>query len=139
MDVVIRPVNDRFLAEVAFPGFELGVVDAMSGLEFLAQHLVDERTKTLIELLLERGVEGSFFSLEEDKWIEAVYRLLFWEWREVDGGWEITHEYLGFAGDWDEALHLALMLEDAHYPYHDEAAARVARQAFAKLPDPDVG
>ena len=31
MNVILRPVNDRFLEDVAFPAFSLGVVDAAHG------------------------------------------------------------------------------------------------------------
>ncbi|MBI3181684.1 MAG: hypothetical protein HYZ28_06040 [Myxococcales bacterium] len=135
MEVVIRPVNDRFLYEVAFPAFELGVVDAQAGLELLHSKLRDERTQTLLELLLDRGVSGSFFGLEEDKWVEAVYRLLFWEWVEQDEGWVILNEYTGFACDWEQGINLAMMLEDADYRYHDPTKAQLSRHAAFKLPD----
>jgi hypothetical protein len=139
MEVVIRPVNDRFLQEVAFPAFESGVIDAVAGLEVFLEHLSDEHTRALIEMLLERGVEGSFFSLEEDKWIEAVYRILFWEWIKENDGWTVSAEYVGFAGDWDLSLHLALMLEQPYYPYHDEKQSRDFRQEFLQTPEAEMG
>jgi hypothetical protein len=139
MEVVIRPVNDRFLREVAFPAFELGVMDATSGLQALQTAIVDDRTRMLIDNLLERGVEGSFFSLEESTWIETVYRLLFWEWTRSVEGWVVSSEYVGFAGDWETSLHLALMLEDPSYPYHDEKEAERVRHDFARMPDIGCG
>ena len=134
MDVVIRPVNDRFLEEVAFPAFEAGVLDASAGLQALLEKLHDERTCLLLEMLLQHGVEGSFFSLEEDKWVETVYRLLFSEWIEEAEGWTVSADYVGYAGDWEQTLHLCLMLEDPNYPYHDEVKARQARRDFLENP-----
>ncbi len=139
MEVVLRPVNDRFLHEVAFPAFEQGVVDAAAGLELLKQHLADERTSMLVELLLASGVRGSFFSLEEEKWVEIVYRLLFWEWVERGRGWVVGRELAGFAGDFEQLLHLSLMLEQANYPYFDPPQAKSYREAVLKLPEGEGG
>src|SRR5260221_725912 len=119
MEVVLRPVNDQFLKEVVFPPFKAGVVDAGPAFEFLLRHLQDEETCITLELLLERGMEGSFFGLTDDKWSKAVYRLLFIEWMKDSDGWVIGHEYEGYAGDWEDTLHLTLMLEDANYPYSE--------------------
>lgn len=135
MEVVIRPVNDRFLTEVVFPAFELGVVDAQAGLEQLGRKLADPRTQTLLEVLLQRGVEGSFFGLEEEKWVEAVYRLLFWEWQPTQEGWAILREYTGFACDLELGLHLAMMLERPEYPYFHREQAQAQRRAALQLPE----
>jgi hypothetical protein len=134
VDVVIRPVNDRFLEEVAFPAFEAGVLDAAAGLQALLDRVIDERTCLLLDLMLQHGVEGSFFSLEEDKWLETVYRLLFSEWIEESGGWTVSADYVGFAGDWEQTLHLCLMLDEANYPYYDEAKSRQYRRDFLEHP-----
>lgn len=139
MQVVLRPVNDRFLQKVAFPAFEQGVVDAVAGLELLKQQLADERTAMLIDFLLSSGVRGSFFSLEEDKWIEIVYRLLFWEWVERGRGWVVGRELLGFAGEFEQVLHLSLMLEQVSYPYFDPHKARSYREGVFKLPEGEGG
>ena len=134
MDVVIRPVNDRFLEEVAFPAFEAGVLDASAGLQALMDKLSDGRITLLLELMLQQGVEGSFFSLEEDKWLETVYRLLFSEWIEEPAGWNVSADYVGYAGDWEQTLHLCLMLEEPRYPYFDEAKSREYRHDFLEHP-----
>ncbi len=134
MDVVIRPVNGRFLEEVAFPAFEAGVLDATAGLTALAEKLRDEQVGISIEQMLQRGVQGSFYSLGEDRWLETVYRVLFWEWLHHPDGWTLSNEYFGFAGDWEQTLHLCLMLEDPVYPYRDEAAAEKRRREFLEIP-----
>src|SRR4051812_22810646 len=113
MDVVIRPVGDKFLKEVAYPAFEVGMVDATAGLEQLLQQVRDPHTQTQIEILLDRGVDGSFFSLNASQWLDVVYRLLFHEWKKGrDGGWVMGNEYLAYAGSLENTLHLALMLEE---------------------------
>jgi hypothetical protein len=140
MDVVIRPVNDRFLREVAFPVFETGVVDAVAALEGLLDHVQDDRTRILVETVLSRGVEGSFFTLDAYHWLEAAYRLLFWEWLpSLRGGWQISSEYVGFAGVLDETLNLALMIEDNRYPYWDAELSRQARIDFFNRPATNRG
>src|SRR5690349_2646184 len=129
MDIVIRPVKDRFLDEIAFPIFEMGMVNAKVALERLGQVVADDRTRLLIEVLLDRGVDGAFWSLDAEPWLETVYRLLFRGWEEAEDGWRSTDEIPGYAGSWDETLHLALMLEHPRYPYWDEEEARVVREA----------
>ncbi len=134
MEVVLRPVNDHFLREVVFPAFKLGVVEAAPAIAHLLRHLNDEHTRIGLDLLLERGVEGSFFGLTDEKWTEACYRLLFVEWLRDSEGWSIIHEYNAFAADWEATLHLTLMLEDDNYPYADESRARAYREAFFEAP-----
>ncbi|HXX30494.1 MAG TPA: hypothetical protein VEJ89_07235 [Myxococcaceae bacterium] len=123
MNVIIRPVNDRFLEEVAFPAFSLGVVDAGAGLARLLQGVADLRTRWLVERVLERTVGGSFFGLDDDDWLEALHRVLFAEWQLVDEGWTLVAEHPGYAGNYGHALHAALMLQEPAYPYWDRAAA----------------
>lgn len=140
MDVVIRPVGDRFLKEVVFPAFEVGMVDAAAGLDQLHGLIRDPHTQMAIEGLQERGVEGSFFSLDAQGWLDTVYRLLFFEWkRTADGGWTLGTEYIGYAGQLEEALHLTLMLEEPRYPYAEEEKARALRNTFVENPEPHFG
>ena len=139
MEVVLRPVNDHFLREVVFPAFKLGVIDAAPAIEHLLRHLNDEHTRIGLDLLLESGVEGSFFGLTDERWTEACYRLLFVEWLRDSEGWSISSEYAAFAGEWENTLHLALMLEDADYPYQDPAEARAYREAFFDAPKHQFG
>ncbi|MCA2978818.1 MAG: hypothetical protein INH41_13275 [Myxococcaceae bacterium] len=139
MDVVLRPVNDSFLKKVVFPAFELGVVDATPGLEFLLKHLNDEATRVLLEMLLEHAVDGSFFGLTDHRWSEAVYRLLFFEWLPDSDGWIIANQYMGYAGPWTETFHLALMLEDPQYPYADDEQADQFRRGFWSAPRLKLG
>ena len=127
-------MNDHFLREVVFPAFKLGVIDAAPAIEHLLRHLNDEHTRIGLDLLLERGVEGSFFGLTDEKWTEACYRLLFVEWLRDSEGWSIVSEYNAFAGEWESTLHLALMLEDPTYPYADAVRSRAYREAFFEAP-----
>jgi hypothetical protein len=139
MEVVLRPINDQFLRKVVFPAFELGVVDAAPAIEHLLRQLNDEGTRVLLEMLLEHSVDGSFFGLTDDRWSEAVYRLLFYEWLPDSDGWIISNQYSGYAGPWEETFHLALMLEDAQYPYADDEKADQFRRAFWGTPRKKFG
>ena len=139
MDIVIRPVNDRFLREVVFPALEMGVVSARMALERLLAVIGDERTRLLVEMLLERGVDGAFWSLEADAWLEALYRLLFREWTRTPGGWQTCAEYPCYAGRWDDTLHLAMMIDHPRYPYWDDEQSRMLREACLAAPTPDLG
>lgn len=137
MEVIFRPVNDEFLREVVFPTFELGVIEAEPALQFLTEYLNDEHTRNLVEIMLDRGVSGGFWGLEDDRWFQVCYRLLFWDWLRDGGGWSITDPLPGFAGTWEDTLHIALMLEHPEYPYQEPARARAYRKAF--FADPDTG
>jgi hypothetical protein len=123
VNVILRPVNDRFLEEVAFPAFTLGVVDAGAGLARLLQGMADARTVWLVEHVLDRTVGGSFFGLDDDDWLEALHRVLFAEWRDAGEGWTVVAEHAGYAGKYEHALHAALMLQEPAYPYWDPKAA----------------
>jgi hypothetical protein len=123
MEVVLRGVNDAFLEQVVFPALELGVRDAAPALERLIGQLADPELRLELELLLERGLDGSFFGLEDQTWSAAVYRLLFSGWARGPSGWSPTADLAAYAGDWQSTLHLTLMLEDERYPYADEARA----------------
>jgi hypothetical protein len=123
VNVILRPVNDRFLEEVAFPAFSLGVVDAGAGLARLLQGMADERTLWLVERVLERTVGGSFFGLDDDEWLEALHRVLFAEWQQTPVGWAVAFEHAGYAGKYEHSLHAALMLQEPTYPYWDPRAA----------------
>lgn len=140
MDVVIRPVGDKFLKEVAYPAFEVGMVDATAGLEQLRGQIQDAHTLTQIEILLDQGVEGSFFSLNANQWLDVVYRLLFHEWKKSrDGGWVMGSEYLAYAGSLENTLHLTLMLEEPRYPYTEPPKAKELRTLFIENPEPHFG
>jgi hypothetical protein len=139
MEVVLRPTNDKFFTDVVFPALELGVVDAVPAIEHLLKFLNDETTRIALELLLERGIEGSFFGLEDEKWSASIYKLLFNAWLEDAGGWTLSGEPATYAGDWEGTLHLALMLEDGAYPYFDDVRARTYRENFATSPFAEQG
>ncbi|MDP1822195.1 MAG: hypothetical protein Q8L48_03105 [Archangium sp.] len=139
MEVVLRPINDHFLQEVVFPAFELGVIDSGPAIEHLLQHLNDEATRVLLELVLDNTGGESFFGMTDDRWSQALYRLLFFEWFRDSEGWAVTQQYLGYAGPWEETFHLGLMLEDADYPYADEGRADLYRRAFWGQPKKQYG
>lgn len=139
MEVVLRPSNDRFLTEVVFPAFQLGVVDATPALEHLLAHVADRDTRVLLELVHDNTSRESFFGLDDDRWNQALYRLLFFEWTAWDDGWTCSHPALGFAGPWEETFHLALMLDDPAYPYADDARAAGYRRAFWDTPKKEFG
>jgi len=139
MDVVIRPVKDRFLHDIAFPVFEMGMTNARVALERLARVVADDRTQLLLEVLLARGVEGLFMDLDAEPWVETVYRLLFRDWEETDEGWVSPDELPAYAGNWHEVLHLALMLEHPRYPYWEEEESNVVRDACIQAPEEDLG
>lgn len=130
MEVVLRPINDHFLQEVVFPAFELGVIDSGPAIEHLLQHLNDEETRVLLELVMDNTAGESFFSMTDERWSQALYRMLFYEWFRDSEGWALTQQYVGYAGPWEETFHLGLMLEDADYPYADDARADLYRRAF---------
>ena len=123
MNVILKPVNDRFLEEVAFPAFALGVVDAGAGLARLLQGMADPRTLWLVEHVLDRTVGGSFFGLDDDDWLEALHRVLFAEWQQAPEGWTVVAEHAGSSGKYEHALHAALMLQEPSYPYWEPRAA----------------
>ena len=125
MNLVIRPVHDVFLEEVAFPAFKLGVVDAASGLAKLLESVGDERVAWLLGRVLDRTMGGSFFGLMDDEWLELVHLLLFAEWERRRDGWHVAREHPGYAAAYELALHVALMVQEPSYPYADaDAAAR---------------
>jgi len=125
VNLVIRPVHDVFLEEVAFPAFKLGVVDAASGLAKLLESVGDERVAWLLGRVLDRTMGGSFFGLMDDEWLELVHLLLFAEWERRRDGWHVAREHPGYAAAYELALHVALMVQEPSYPYADaDAAAR---------------
>lgn len=138
MDVVLRHANDRFLQEVAFPCFTLGMTDARAAIGTLLESVGDHRTKVLAELLIEQCPDGGLDVLEESSaWREVVYRLLFSDWLDGGVGWQVAAEPIGYAGALDQALNLALMLEHPDYPYGAPAEAAAYRAAFLTTPVPD--
>jgi hypothetical protein len=139
MEVVLRPVNDLFLREVVFPAFELGVIETGPAIEHLLRHLNDEETRVMLELVLEHAETPSFFGLTDDRWSQAVYRMLFYEWVKDSDGWMMAQAYPGYAGPWEESFHLSLMLEDPTYPYATDEQADLYRRAFWGQPKKTYG
>ena len=130
MNLVIRPVHDVFLEEVAFPAFAVGVVDAAAGLGKLLDQVADERVGWLLGQVLDRTVGGSFFGLVDDEWLELVHVLLFSEWERRADGWHVAREHPGYAAGYELALHVTMMLQDPSYPYADAEAAGRFREAW---------
>ncbi len=139
MDVVLHPVNDRFLSRVVFPALEQGCWQVSPALRQLADSLGDERVRLKLEQLLERGVDGSAFALESELWRLAAHRLLFSEWGEGPDGWVVKGHHVSFAASLDSALHLSMMLEDREYPYDHVKTARLLRKEFLAVPDRNMG
>jgi len=141
VQLVLRSVNDQFFDQIVFPVFEMGMVSSETALARLIPQLSDERAVMLLELLLERGAaQGTaLWGLEQDLWHEAVHRLLFADWEQVDGLWRVRAEDPGFAADWGQLLHLALMVESPHYPYDDEKQSRAIVQQLTAEPAPNLG
>jgi len=130
VNLVIRPVHDVFLEEVAFPAFAVGVVDAASGLGKLLELVAEERVAWQLSKVLDRTVGGSFFGLVDDEWLELVHVLLFSEWERRRDGWHVAREHPGYAASYELGLHVALMLQDPSYPYADPAAAARFREEW---------
>jgi len=130
VNLVIRPVHDVFLEEVAFPAFAVGVVDAASGLGKLLEWIADERVAWLLGRVLDRTVGGSFFGLLDDEWLELVHLLLFSEWERRRDGWHVAREHPGYAAGYELGLHVALMVQDPGYPYADPRAADRFREEW---------
>jgi hypothetical protein len=139
MEVVLRPINDHFLQEVVFPAFELGVIDSSPAIEHLLRHLNDEATRVLLELVMDNNGGESFFSMTDERWNQALYRMLFFEWFRDSEGWAVQQQYIGYAGPWEETFHLGLMLEDVDYPYADDGRADLYRRAFWGQPKKQFG
>jgi hypothetical protein len=139
MELVLRPVNDRFFHEQVLPFLARAMSDSAQALESLQGQLADEQGRLLCERLLSSHIGGGLGGLEQEPWAELVERLTFLQWEPGASGWEVVGQRVGYAGDWDEALHLALMLEDPTYPYWDARASHGRRDGFRQHPVADLG
>ena len=140
MELVLRPVNDHFFQELVLPFLTRAMADSERAVHALLEHLENEQARYLCERLLSSHTGGGLGGLEPEPWAELVDLLAFRQWGPGLGqGWDVVGEMAGYAGDWDEALHLALMLEDATYPYWDERQARMRRDSFRLRPLKDLG
>lgn len=139
MEVVLRPVNDRFFQELVLPFLTRAMGDAPGAVEALAGHLGDEHGRFLCERLLSTALSGGLGAVDPEPWAELVDRLAFLQWGEGHAGWQVVGQTAGYAGNWDEALHLALMVEDAKYPYWSAREARAVRDSWRLRPVADLG
>jgi hypothetical protein len=141
MQLVLRPVNDQFLNEIVFPIMEMGMVSSEVALTRLRPQIADERVGMLVESLLDRGAAHgtALWGLDTDMWLEIVHQLLFWDWTKAPDGWRLKAEYPGFAADWRQMLHLALMIENPHYPYDDAATATQVLEEMTTVPAGNLG
>ncbi|NMO20245.1 hypothetical protein HPC49_23085 [Pyxidicoccus fallax] len=139
MDVVLRPINDRFFHEQVLPFLTRAMADASGALESLLGELGDGQARMLCERLLSTAVPGGLGSVDAEPWAELVDRLVFLPWHEGPAGWDVAELQAGYAEGWDEALHLALMVEQPSYPYWDARAAREVRDGFRFRPLADMG
>ncbi|WP_338870397.1 hypothetical protein [Myxococcus stipitatus] len=139
MDVVLRPINDRFFHEQVLPFLARAMGDASGALESLLDSLGDGHSRMLCERMLSTALPGGLGSVDADPWADLVDRLAFLSWKEGAAGWEVGGDQAGYADAWDEALHLALMLEEPNYPYWDPRGAREVRDGFRFRPLADMG
>lgn len=138
MQVVLRPANDAFLHAVVFPGLAHGLHDAAGALEFWDQLLDDPNLAGVLELLHDLGAP-TLPALDHPKWPPLLYALLFDDWSEEGDRWRRGDAAVGYAGDLDHTLHLALLLEEPSYPYADPAEARAWRASFMERPQLRLG
>ncbi|QRN95816.1 hypothetical protein JRI60_43360 [Archangium violaceum] len=140
MELVLRPVNDRFFHEQVLPFLSLAMSDSARALQALHEQLVDERALQLCARLITSHIGGGLGGVEQAPWVELVDRLTFLQWGPCStGGWEVVGQRVGYAGNWDEALHLALMVEDPTYPYWDARASYGRREGFRLHPVAGLG
>lgn len=139
MEIVLRPIHDRFFQEGVLPFLTQAMGDAPGALEGLMGVLGDEQARFLCDRLLSSASPGGLSGLDQDPWVELMDRLVFQQWHEGASGWEIEGQRAGYAGDWDEALHLALMVEDPKYPYWNAREARAVRDMWRLRPVADLG
>lgn len=139
MELVLRPVDDRFFHEQVVPFLSLAMSDSVQALVSLREQLADDETRLLCERLLSSHEGGGLSGVEQEPWADLVERLIFLPWGPGSGGWAVVGQRAGYAGDWDEALHLALMLEDPTYPYGDARASHGRREGFRLHPVADLG
>lgn len=139
MEIVLRPIHDRFFQEAVLPFLTRAMSDVAGALEGLAGLLEDEQSRFLYDEVLSSEPRGGLKSMAAESWAELVDRFVFQQWREGSAGWEIHGQRAGYAGDWDEALHLALMVELPDYPYANAREARAVRDAFRLKPRAGLG
>jgi len=139
MQLVLRPVNDRFFHEQVLPFLSLSMSDSAKALQSLLGQIADEESCLLGERLLSSHIGGGLGGVEQAPWSLLVDRLTGLHWGPGASGWCVVGERAGYVGDWDEALHLALMLEDPTYPYAQARAAHGRREGFRQHPVADLG
>lgn len=139
MELVLRPVNDRFFHEQVLPFLTLAMSDSAQALRVLRERLADKAGGQLCERLLSSHLGGGLGGVEQEPWLDLMDRLTFQQWAPGSSGWEVVGQRAGYAGDWDEALHLALMVEDASYPYWDTRAGHGRREGFRRHPLAGLG
>jgi hypothetical protein len=114
-------------------------MDAAEGISQLADAVADPQTREKLAILLDQGVEGTFFSLDAELWLDVVHRVLFSTWTKSVDGWGVAGESVGFAAATDEAMHIALMIDSPVYPYGNEAKAQAVRKVCWETPEADGG
>jgi hypothetical protein len=139
MELVLRRVNDLFFQEQVLPFLSLAMSDSARALQSLQETLADEHSRLLCEQLLSSHLGGGLGGVEQEPWAELVDRLLLSNWSPGPAGWGVDGQRVGYAGSWDEALHLALMVEDPGYPYADARASHGRRAGFRQHPVGGLG
>jgi hypothetical protein len=139
MDLVLRPVNDRFFHEQVLSFLSLAMSDSAGAVQTLLGQLDDDESRLLGGKLLASHIGGGLGGVEQVPWVALVDRLTQLQWEPGPSGWRVLGERAGYVGDWDEALHLALMLEDPSYPYTEARASHGRREGFRRYPVADLG
>jgi hypothetical protein len=133
MQLVLRPINDQFFQEIVFPILEMGMVSSEVALTRLRPQLADARVGMLLDKLLDQGAAAgtALWGLDQGAWLDTIHRLLFSEWTKQEDGWTVVSEFPGFAADWQQMMHVGLMVDSPHYPYDDEAASQQIRNTLS--------
>ncbi|MET0405210.1 MAG: hypothetical protein ABW123_22540 [Cystobacter sp.] len=139
MDLVLRPVNDRFFHEQVLSFLSLAMSDSARALQALLGELDDDESRLLGSQLLASHIGGGLGGVAQAPWAALVDRLTRLDWVAGEAGWRVRGERAGYVGDWDEALHLALMLEDPSYPYAEARLSHGRREGFRRHPVADLG
>lgn len=139
MELVLRPVHDDFLQQRVLPFLSRAMHDAPGALGELLGHLEDESVHLLCEQVLSSAMPGGLRGVEPEPWAELVDRLVFPQWGQGPQGWRVVGQRAGYAGGWAEALHLALMVEEADYPYWDEREVQARCERWRLRPPAGAG
>ncbi|MFY0573153.1 hypothetical protein ACN28S_01175 [Cystobacter fuscus] len=105
MDLVLRPVNDRFFHEHVLSFLSLAMSDSASALQTLLGQLDDGESSLLAgqaaRLAHRRRARGRGADVLGGAGGQAHADAV----GAGPSGWRVLGEHAGYVGDWDEALH----------------------------------